>query len=369
MNIVFKMKKEKKAEMTITQTLTTILLILGFVILLFIFYRIYSTVNIDRETCRESVVFRATAAYLAPSVLTGSARTAVPLKCKTSKICLTAGFGGTCDEFIGEKGVTTVKIKDITQLQKIYAEEIINCWTMLGEGKLDLFSEYLSGSLGVAKVYPSCIICTRIALDKFSLEKAGINLSAVNIERYMATHLLPDKNATYLSYIGGNRGKISISELIIPNATETGDSLTLLSKDELIPLSKDEGLLGKSDAILFMQISAPTQGGSIRELGSLIFGGTVGSFTIAPVATTRGITSLGKACTTWPWGTLGCGVVALGVVAYQQGSVAYNRAISAGYCGDVSTGGEERNGCSVVRTVSYNETSIADYCSNIESIP
>ena len=52
----------------------------------------------------------------------------------------------------------------------------------------------------------------------------------------------------------------------------------------------------------------------------------------------------------------------------QQGSVAYNRDVTAGYCGDVSSGGEERDGCSVVRTVNYNKEEIGSYCSVIESI-
>ena len=53
---------------------------------------------------------------------------------------------------------------------------------------------------------------------------------------------------------------------------------------------------------------------------------------------------------------------------YQQGSVAYNRAITAGYCSDTLTGPEAREGCSVVRTANYDAESISQYCKNIESI-
>ena len=50
------------------------------------------------------------------------------------------------------------------------------------------------------------------------------------------------------------------------------------------------------------------------------------------------------------------------------GNVAYNRAISAGYCGDFEVGSEARNGCSSVRTINYNPEDLSKYCSIVESI-
>jgi hypothetical protein len=349
--------------MTITQTLTTILLILGFAILLFIFYKVYSSVSIDDETCRQSVILRASAGYIAPSIAEGLARDSVSLKCRTSKICITSGFfGGSCSEFIGEKGVTKIKVKDLNQLQKIYAEEILNCWSMMGEGKLDLFSEYRSGKLGLGKIYPSCVVCSRVALDKEGLAKAGIDISRIDIERYMSTHLLADKNQTYLSYIGGERGKISIENINLGNLS---DNQTIFSSSDILK-NDTSGESSGETGILFMQITAPSQGGSAKEIGSLIFGGTVTSFSLAPITTGKSLFSLGRICAL----TAKVCVPILAILGIsQQGMVAYNRAVAAGKCSDVTSGTEARNGCSVVRSVNYNETQISEYCSNIESIP
>jgi hypothetical protein len=362
-----KEKKNKKAEITITQTLTTILLILGFVILLFIFYRVYTTVSVDREACHQSVVFRATAAYLAPSIASGAAKTAVPLKCQTSKICITSG-GGSCNEFKGEKGITNVNVKDINTLQKVYAEEIVNCWSMMGEGKIDLFSG-LTDTLGMTQISSSCVICSRIALDAVNLKKAGINLSNVDIERYMGTHLIADKNETYLSYIGGENGKIGIKEnIIFPGSDSTGN-VTLLSINETSPILKDESQLVKQDAVLFMQVTAPGHASSAKSIGNILFGSAVSSFAIAPAATSRGFASIGRACGTSVYGAAICAGIAVIAGVTQQGMVTYNRNLAAGYCGDVSVGDNTRNGCSVVRTVNYNVEDISQYCGNIEGLP
>jgi hypothetical protein len=365
-----KIKQKKKAEMTITQTLTTILLILGFVILLYLFYKIYETNNTDTEACHTSVVLRATAGYLSPTIAEGAAKEAVPLKCRTKKICFTSGFfGGKCEEFLGEKGITTVKVSDINQLQKYYAEEIFSCWKMMGEGKIDLFSGYTVNTLGLGKIAPTCLICSRIAFDRVNLEKAGIDLSEVNLERYMATHFVPNQNQTYLQYLAGERGLVSLgNNIVLPNEGENAGSTTIVNKDELTSLSKDETTLTKSDAILFMQITAPTHSGSVKEIGSLLFGGTLGSFALAPMATTQALFSLGKTCGTSLQGAGICALIAAIAGVVQQGTVAYNRYVSAGYCGDVSVGEEARNGCSVVRAVTYNYTDIASYCKNIEGI-
>jgi hypothetical protein len=365
------MKKEnqnKRAEMTITQTLTTILLILAFALLLFIFYRIFTTVSVDKEACHESVVFRATAAYLSPEAAEGTVKASFPLKCRTNKICFTSGFiGGSCEEFKGEKGITTIKVKDINQLQKAYAEEMISCWSMMGEGKIDLFSG-LTNVIGLTKISSSCVICSRIAFDKVNLEKAGIKLEDIDLERYMVTHFISGKNETYYSYLAGEKGKISINNnIVVPD--EQGNNVNLISSSETSEITKDESQLVKSDAILFMQVTSPGYASSAKAIGGILFSGTVGSVAIAPVATVKGFSSLGKLCgSNLVAGAICAGLLAIAGVT-QQGMVAYNRNIAAGYCGDVSVGENARNGCSVVRTVIYNAEEISQYCGNIEGLP
>jgi len=365
----------KKGAMVVTQTLTTILIILGFAILLYIFYRIYSTTAVDVEACHESAVFRATAGYIAPTILSGVTKSYIPLKCKTAKICITSKlFGGECEDFKGEKGVTKIRVssgdKGVQDIERIYAQEILSCWTMMGEGKIDLFSSYRASELGLGLIYPSCIICSRIALDTKSLKDDNVDLSKIDVEGYMASHLVPDKDVTYLQYIGGKKVSVSKIEFKEDVKGEGGQEIiksgTLLEPKDISELPKDNSLLDKEHAILFMQVTAPKHGESTLEIGNVLFGTTLISFALAPIGTAKSLFTLGKGVVAHP----GVAALILAIAgATQQGMVAYNRYIAAGYCGDVSTGGEARNGCSVVRTVVYNANDIAQYCPNIESIP
>src|SRR5437870_2209441 len=86
----------KKGEMTTTQIITFIILIVGFAIIIFVLWQIGFSGRIDRDTCHTSVVFRATL----PSI--GGAQEYVPLKCQTQKYCITSGLiGGNCEEDYG----------------------------------------------------------------------------------------------------------------------------------------------------------------------------------------------------------------------------------------------------------------------------
>ncbi|MCF7800337.1 hypothetical protein K9M16_05050, partial [Candidatus Babeliales bacterium] len=79
--------------------------------------------------------------------------------------------------------------------------------------------------------------------------------------------------------------------------------------------------------------------------------------------------SLGKSAVSSCAGNLPlCMGLGLFAISAQQINVAYNQNIAAGHCVDVfdeSSGKEARNGCSVVRTIPYEE--IDKYCAVIES--
>lgn len=144
-----------------------------------------------------------------------------------------------------------------------------------------------------------------------------------------------------------------------PIVTE-GDSKNITLEDLEDPLKENpKGEI----AILFMQISAPGHGDSILNLGKAVLGiGIAGGYFAGPSAVISGIKAVGL-----KGGLIAIGVAIVGMGA-QQISVAYNRGVTAGYCGDISVGQEARNGCSVVRTVNYDEKDIKKYCSVIESI-
>lgn len=357
-------QSKKKATISVDFIITLIILLIGFVILLIFLYNTYWHQNVDRETCHESVIFRATL----PNIVEQS----IPLKCKTNKVCITAG-SGECPEFSGEgKGITTLKISSgevgIEQIEKFYANEIIDCWSMLGEGKVSLFYSFAE-RYGLGKIASSCVVCTRIAFDKQSLMAAGVDLNKINLQDYMLTHFVENKDVTYYQYLAGNNGLFDLGdkEFKVMPVNDASNRLVENSGGTLAPneirniQQADSSDLFKSDSILFMQISSPEHGEalqtSLKDLG-LVWGSGV---LLAPKMALGATTTLAKSWYFW-------GAAALAGL-YQQGSIAWNRGISARYCGDMTVGGEGRGGCSVVRVVNYDAEDISKYCNNIEGLP
>jgi hypothetical protein len=364
------LKKEVKAEITTSTIISIVILILGFGLVLLVFTQINWRGDVDMQVCHESVILRAST----PNVL--GAQNLVPLKCKTNKICVSSssnvlGTGtGECDEFknIEKEEIETVKVNNKDQIEKLLANEIVDCWSMLGEGKVNLFSQSWANS-GLGTVYPTCIICSRVAFNSENLEEKKINLENVDILRYMFENKMPGEEFSYYRYLAGEGGLVSVedSDFTIPALTyeKNGGELTA----DAIEITEDNSDKFESTAspdqelgILFMQISAPDHGKALANLATNIGIGAAGSFLLAPVLTTKVI---GNTVLSHPLISL---VLVTAGVATQQAIVAHNKNVAAGYCGDLETG-DDRFACSVVRVVNYNAEEISKYCDVIESIP
>jgi hypothetical protein len=331
------MKMEKKGEVSTTMLISVILLILGLGILLFVYFQLGWTGIVDREVCHQSVIYRATLPGVA------DAKEYIPLKCKTEKICITSngflGFGkGECEEYKNEEGILTIGVSSVGEIEKVVARDILDCWNTMGEGKVSIFNQWFAEQ-GFGEVYSSCVICSRIAFDKEGLEKSNIDLDKVNVIGYMRTHKVPNGDLTYYEYLAKEDGKISVDPLTLVNE---------LSDEELVGSGLEEKNVKSGElGIMFMQITGPTLVDSLAGIGlGVIAGAKVGSVG-------GGIGIVGGAVV---------GGILPGWFAIE------NRDVTAAKCSDVSVGDESRKGCSVVRTVNYNASSIANYCSVIESI-
>lgn len=357
------MRKEKRSEkkrfgkkaITVAFLITTILIILGLVILIFFISQLSWTGNVDREICHQSVIYRATLPNFA------GAKDYVPLKCKAEKFCITSGIvGGKCNEFKGVEGVTKVKVKNEEDIERFIAKDIVDCWETMGEGKLALFNDWWVSNFGFGTVASSCVICSRIAFDNENLEKAKINLDKIDVKDYMITHKIPNKDVSYYVYLTGNRGKMSIKEKITGSV-----EIETISEEEVdaegVSFEEPKESVSNELGVMFMQVRSPGHWDVLKNDLSVLGLGGVGSFVLAPKYTSKAMVSAAKS--PWFWTVLAIA----GIV--QQGSVAANRAVTAGYCGDVSIGSEAKQGCSVVRTVGYDVEDISKYCSVIESIP
>lgn len=365
---------EKKSQIQSSYLIWTIIIIAGFAVLAYVFFRLNLGGQVDSQVCHESVVLRGTV----PDITQGY----VNLKCKAEHICVTSGLltkGNCTKEYgVGAKGITYVKVNSKSDVEKLVAQSIVECWSMMGEGKVSVFSQYAATNYGFGVVYPTCLVCSRIAFDKTALDRRGIYLNALDVMTYMRTHTVPGKEISYYDYISGESNakfdvKTSFNIPKNPDAKNAQDIGTIpvdsITPAEIENQRKDDILQYKPLAVMFMQMSAPSHVGSALNVGKVAIAAVAGSFAIAPGTswdTTKGIAKL---CTAGGWvGPAVCaGLLVIGG-AIQQGSVAYNRAITAGYCGDLSVGGEARDGCSVVRTVNYDEAGMREYCSLIEGV-
>lgn len=358
----------KKAEVSSSFLVTTVLLVIGFIGVLIFFFNLNDTGSMDRTICHNSVIFRATLPVIGQDL--------VSLKCQTNKICITSGKflditkkKGECSDFKGETGITIVKVKSLEDIEKIYAQEIYACWQMMGEGKVSLFNKVLANNFALGDVYPSCVICSRIAFDDVVLKSLDIKPEEINVQEYMLTHKIPGKQISYFEYIAGEGGDYNIADgLIKVDPAEAKakveelkgpgeDSLkefidTISPVQEAEAIEEDLNLRVRGTAIVFSQISAPKNGDVFKNWALA----TVG---IAGIGAKIGAGPLFKVYA----------ILALLTQGVEQANTVWQRSVTAGYCGDISVGTEARDGCSIVRAVPYNAEDIASYCAVIESIP
>lgn len=361
----------KKGELTSEQIVVIVIALIGFGIIALLYTQLNWGGNVNKQVCHESVILRGSIDFAS-----GIAQNAVPLKCQTEKLCVTgSSFGGKCDDFDKTKGVTYARVSDKNGIEKVISQSAVECWNMMGEGYLSLFQQTPS-ALGIGGVYPTCVICSRIAYDKNSLNNKGINLNDVNVAEYMQTRLMKDKNITYWQYFSkGNDVALSVpssfkfSELSELQGTNTIPSLDADNKvsAELANPAVPSGNVQDELAVIYMQVSAPSHSDVIKNTISLVAGGTAlsGGAYLAMPKVVKGVSGkAGSAVVRSPWTWIVLAVVG----AVQQANVAHNQLITAGYCGDLKSGNSAREGCSAVRVVPFNVTEIKQYCLNIESI-
>lgn len=305
--------------------LSVIVAIIAFSILLYFLLGVDTKGFTLDETCKLSVLTRATAPDIAKKGLD------IPLKCATKKLCISNKFFGKCGEqFLGDDAdlvrLTGDAESSASVIEKTIADSMLACWKMTGEGKLDLWGNQ-QGILSNAGA--QCVICSRIAIDKDFANDDKFNeiMSQVNVNDYLESHQAPQSQQSYLS-------------LFTDNAVRSyGEFRGEFSKEENKKQGTDEV------AILFAQVNTKEDpakvAGDVAGAGFVFFGGLA-------------LTPLGKLITN-PIG-ISASLITIGVssgFAYEKATDA--QTISAAYCGQFSSSESNRKGCSVVTAVDYNK--------------
>lgn len=355
--VLILMIKERKGELTSTQIIMIVLAIAGFVIVLGIFYLFDFGSYGEKDSCRLSVLTRATVGGVAKT-----AQSAVPLKCTTEKICLTDRIFGKCEQFAGEKNVKIIKLKGSekdkrTKIEEVSANAMYDCWSMMGEGKLDLF--YNAAELiGLSKTDSTCVICSRIAID----EDVKLDLDKININEYMRTHNVPGKDETYLELFSGQKGVRSYAKVNEKTLSEKD------LKDNIKPvnLKVSSTKENREMAFVFMQIKSEKISEVLENMA------IVGGAAAVTAVSTPGVGFILKkaVATAGGWVTLGVVTVAAAAIGGYGTYNAYQGQLAAKtYCGKFASGDSGAKGCSIVQGVNYNPVDINKMCASIQGNP
>ncbi len=209
--------KNKKAELTSKHLVILILLVIAFAMILLFWNMLNPKGEIDKEVCHNSVVLRSSFNYGALEV----GKKAVPLRCKTEKICLSMS-GENCEEFgesIKEYPVNKIKLDDDKtvarkEIKDALAVALYDCHSMLGEGKLDFMPHEFKD-----KNY--CLICSRIVLDEQAKEEIE-DIPYGEFYQYLEQKQTP-QGESFLKYVYSGWTSWKDSQDLFKNLKEQGE--------------------------------------------------------------------------------------------------------------------------------------------------
>lgn len=148
--------RNKNAEITTQQIVMLIVLLASFVVLLFFLFKINFQELSEKEICQSSIQLAGKASFFAK------------IDCKTDYICISGG--GECKDFTAKKIISIVPgdktLKN--QIMKALADEMVDCWWMFGEGKVDYVDSSFTGNT-------ACAVCAEIAFDEKLIGGAGVD--------------------------------------------------------------------------------------------------------------------------------------------------------------------------------------------------
>jgi len=349
--------KWRRAEITSTQIITFVLAIGGFIVVaMFILLLGNPGEQGADEACRFSVLTRATSPIESVNVN-------LPLKCTTKKICIsTSGKNDACDEFVGEKNVRAVKLDGKTDaengmiISREYADAMYNCWTLMGQGKLNIFSGGKRGDKSLlfsdfsdttVKKRSTCVICSRVVLAKDIDDNVK---SEIDVNDYMLRNSpVPNSDVSYTGYFSGSKDVKGYSD----------DNLFKGADGKTLPRNYPD-----QTAFVFMQIISDKD-----WLKAASEAGIGTTYIIGGAALANPIGTLTKIGPTVIFSLLAIGANA-GISAWNADA---NQQLAAGYCGEFtgegSSKGDRSQGCSVVKAAKYDVNSINSFCGILEGSP
>jgi len=197
----------KKGALTTQQIVLLIILIASFVVILYFFMGADLGGESEREICHNSVVMKS------HSALSGD----TDLNCNRKYICITAD--GTCE---GLNKAEKKEVENVRQIYSILSDEMVNCWWMFGEGKID----YIGGKL-LKKNY--CSICSQVLFDDSLTSLENIEngkISKDKLYEYMSNKTMnpsEEDKKTYAEYLLGTNNLTSLKREMVSHGNYSFD--------------------------------------------------------------------------------------------------------------------------------------------------
>jgi|GEM_PF-1202557 len=327
--------KNKRGITIQSMVIGIIILLIVTAILLFLFKAFPFQQTIDTEACRQSVLLRSQAiAGLQPGQLLG-----IPLNCKTKEITISS----TNEEFI----------------KREIANAMYDCWWMLGEGKMQFWSESAWKEFaipGAGVVKSSCVICSTIRFD----EKVKEKKLSLDMATYIEQTKVPSKNITYLEYFTEETGTKLPTDVLAPPITTDQDYVILfmgIEGDEWWePWWHDlQAIGGLTAGSLFL--AGPKATGALYKGAFKVASSNIATISRVVPAVESSADPVIKTFAIKAWWLIPI------FMATQLGTNRWNSAIVASHCN------QETKGCMQVMLLPMNASAIGPVCSTIESIP
>ena len=217
-------KRDKSGELSTQQLVTIIILIISFVVIIFLIWRLNLGEETQKEICHNSVVLIGKG-----SGFVGN------LDCKTNYVCISGG--DECEGFSYDSKIKIDMTKQDPGKEIIDAiqKEVDDCWWMFGEGKIDYLKISEKGPLGKT----NCAVCSVIKFDKKIQDK----YTQMQFENQLSTEnkLLISTSEKY-SIVTGVKSNVGFGvgskELFIgPDIVKSGEINSQLKCDEFISKS------------------------------------------------------------------------------------------------------------------------------------
>jgi len=182
----------KKAELTTQQIVTIIILIICFAVVLYLLYRLNLGETNQKEICHNSVLLRS------KSIFGGK------FDCATTYVCISGG--NDCKEFSSDSKIEIDLSKSDDEIKKqlfnAIANEMLDCWWMFGEGKVDYQGWLDKNDKFTDWTEFHCAICSQIKFDEKLQEKFSNQISYEELYNYLYK-TEKDKTQSYLNYLYG----------------------------------------------------------------------------------------------------------------------------------------------------------------------